>query len=96
MRMTTEVIEGTWEEISLQAAKFNGRRLRVTLLPSEEQPAAKDQLPTTGRYAARIRATLGDETKVTAEEMAEAERQMEELVHNLNENRRQARAEPLF
>ena len=99
MSTTAEVIEGTWEEISLQAAKFNGRRLRVTLLPGDDPPAAKNPLPTTtGRYAARIRAALltDETTKATAEEIAGAERQMEELVHSLNENRRQAGAEPVF
>jgi hypothetical protein len=98
MSTTAEVIEGTWEEISLQAAKFNGRRLRVTLLPGEEQSDAKYQLPPTGRYATRIRADLltDETTMATAEEIAEAERQMKELVHSLNENRRRAGAEPVF
>lgn len=31
-----EVIEGTWEEISLLAAKLRGHRVRLEILPDEE------------------------------------------------------------
>lgn len=35
--MTSQVleIEGTWEEILAQAAKFAGRRVRITVLANE-------------------------------------------------------------
>jgi hypothetical protein len=38
-----EVIEGTWEEISEQAPKFHGHRLRVIILPdgSEEETSER-------------------------------------------------------
>jgi hypothetical protein len=32
-----ETIEGTWEEISRQADRLNGHRLRVTILPDSEK-----------------------------------------------------------
>ena len=31
-----EIVEGTWEEISRQATRFNGHRLRVAILPDGE------------------------------------------------------------
>ena len=34
--MTTTVLEGTWEEIQQHADKFNGHRLRVTILTQED------------------------------------------------------------
>ena len=34
--MATTVLEGTWEEIQQHADKFNGHRLRVTILEDEE------------------------------------------------------------
>jgi len=97
MSATPEVVEGTWEEISLQSAKFNGHRLRVTILPDEEQAAVSVSFPPTGRYAARMRAALAEPaTPATAAEIAQAEREMEELKHNMNENRQQDGAEPIF
>ena len=39
-----EIIEGTWEEISKQAPKFNGHRLRVIMLPDAEQPLPSERL----------------------------------------------------
>lgn len=92
MNALPEVIEGTWEEILLQADKFNGYRLRVTLLPEKEPLFA-----TTGRYAARMREARAGETAAAApEEVAQAEEELEELMNNLNENRRRNGAEPLF
>lgn len=40
--MTSQVleIEGTWEEILAQAAKFVGRRVRITVLVDEEEEEA--------------------------------------------------------
>ncbi|MGL5058957.1 MAG: hypothetical protein ACRC62_03160 [Microcoleus sp.] len=40
--MTSQVleIEGTWEEILTQAAKFAGRRVRITILANEEEEAS--------------------------------------------------------
>lgn len=40
--MTSQVleIEGTWEEILAQAAKFAGRRVRITVLANEEEEAS--------------------------------------------------------
>jgi hypothetical protein len=34
--MTNSVLEGTWEEVATHAPELQGRRVRVTLLPEEE------------------------------------------------------------
>ena len=36
-------IEGTWEEVSLRAAEFAGRRLRVIVLPPEESEPSSER-----------------------------------------------------
>jgi hypothetical protein len=93
-----EVLEGTWEEISRLAPKFNGHRLRVavTILPDNrdesvsERVAARFSTPT-GRFAARVRAErseIANAPATTPEEVAKAQREMRELINNLNENRR--------
>ena len=41
---TPEIIEGTWEEISKQAPKFDGHRLRVVILPDAEQASSSERL----------------------------------------------------
>jgi hypothetical protein len=37
--MAQLTIEGTWEEIALQSARFSGKRVRLTVLGDEGQPA---------------------------------------------------------
>lgn len=37
--METQVLEGTWEEITRQASRFVGRKVRVTIL--EDEPTEK-------------------------------------------------------
>lgn len=37
--METQVLEGTWEEITRQASRFAGRKVRVTIL--EDEPITK-------------------------------------------------------
>ncbi len=37
--METQVLEGTWEEITRQASRFAGRKVRVTIL--EDEPTEK-------------------------------------------------------
>ena len=37
--METRVLEGTWEEITRQASRFAGRKVRVTIL--EDEPTEK-------------------------------------------------------
>ena len=39
--METQVLEGTWEEITRQASRFVGRKVRVTIL--EDEPIAKSK-----------------------------------------------------
>ncbi len=39
--METQVLEGTWEEITRQASRFAGRKVRVTIL--EDEPIAKSK-----------------------------------------------------
>ena len=36
--MTTQILEGTWEEITRFANQFAGHRVRVTVLDEESQP----------------------------------------------------------
>ena len=40
----TEVIEGTWEELSRQAEKFGSHRLRVVILPDEAHLPASSMI----------------------------------------------------
>lgn len=35
--MATQVLEGTWEEITRQASRFVGRKVRVTILDDKPQ-----------------------------------------------------------
>lgn len=39
MNAAPEIIEGTWDEIARQASRFQGRRLRVAILPDDGKPA---------------------------------------------------------
>jgi hypothetical protein len=38
------VVEGTWEEIASHATEFNGRRLRVTILPDTAPASVSERL----------------------------------------------------
>jgi hypothetical protein len=37
-----QVIEGTWEEVSVHAAELRGRRVRLTVLPDEDENEAQN------------------------------------------------------
>lgn len=43
--METQVLEGTWEEITSQASRFVGRKVRVTILEDEltEKPKPNEK-----------------------------------------------------
>jgi hypothetical protein len=91
MSAAPEVIEGAWEEVSRQSGKLNGHRVRVTILPDEEQ-----QLRDTENAAAitylqeRLKKALTD-----PEEIRQAEAELEELHRNLNRNEYAWRRGPL-
>ncbi|HLX64245.1 MAG TPA: hypothetical protein VKX17_23435 [Planctomycetota bacterium] len=89
---TAEIYEGTWDEISQVAARFNGHRLRVQVLlgPLNFLPAR-----TPSRYAARMRSEMANAPEPTPADIAEAERETLEFMRNLNENRRRDGAEIL-
>ena len=42
--METQVLEGTWEEITRQASRFVGRKVRVTILEDEPPEKPKPNL----------------------------------------------------
>ena len=42
--MTTQVLEGTWEEISKHSKRLIGKQLRVTILDEEPSPKRKPNL----------------------------------------------------
>jgi hypothetical protein len=42
--METRVLEGTWEEITRQASRFAGRKVRVTILEDEPDEKPKPNL----------------------------------------------------
>jgi hypothetical protein len=44
MQTQMEIIEGSWEEISRQADKFSGHRLRVVILPDADQASTQERL----------------------------------------------------
>lgn len=46
---SSQVIEGTWEEIAFHASEFVGHRLRVTILP-DETPAIQHKFITKGMF----------------------------------------------
>ena len=85
-----ESIEGTWEEILSQGAKFRGHRVRVVILPDEGKA--------TGKYAARIRPLLEEisQNPPTPEEQEKANKEVAELKNALNANRQKDGAEPIF
>lgn len=101
MSATPEVVEGTWEEISLQSAKFNGHRPRVTILPDEE-PEKSDYdgtlrtLPPTGRGAARLRARLAAKATDDPEEIRKAQEELDEMKRSMNAERQRSGAEQIF
>jgi len=103
-----QVIEGTWEEIVREAHRFNGRRLRVAILPVEERqedtgPGTQNApsgltitLPPTGRYAARLSERLAAEASDDPEEIRQAQEDLDEMMRRMNEERIRSGAEPIF
>lgn len=97
--LAEEVYEGTWEELKKLKERFNGRRLRVTILskkPRDESKASPFVKPTKdlGEY---LRDALSSAPRdPTPEQIAEAEAEEKELIRNLNENRRRDGADPIY
>ena len=91
------VWEGTWDEIAKEAVRLPGHRLRVTLLPETSSPLNLLQEHPTGRYAARMNSVLNAPiSPATAEEAEDAQRELDEVMCALNENRQREGAEPIF
>lgn len=92
MSAAPEVIEGAWEEVSRQSAKLNGHRVRVTILPDEEQQSLGTENAAAITYLQeRLKEALTD-----PEVIRQAEADLEELHRNLNRNRVEADERPLF
>ena len=53
-----EIVEGTWDEISAQASRFQGRRLRVLILPDADATATAERLRTLNEWLAMPRRPL--------------------------------------
>lgn len=47
-------LEGTWEEILAHAAELRGRRVRLTVLPSDPAPSSETQPPPEHSTAATL------------------------------------------
>jgi hypothetical protein len=45
MKGSSITIEGIWEEVEKQAAKFSGRRVRVTLIPDSTHQSPERRSP---------------------------------------------------
>ena len=93
----SEVFEGTWDEIQQQADKFNGHRLRVTILPDGKISPLRPSSRSREEVIKRLEEAIAIGTSpATPEEIAEAARDVDEILHNLNENRKREGAEPFF
>jgi hypothetical protein len=88
-------IEGTWDEVVRHASEFQGHRLRVLILPDDD--TAKEG-NTTGKYAARMQPLLAEISKTipNEEEKALAEKDLQDFMDSMNENRLRDGAEPVF
>jgi hypothetical protein len=95
---TSGRIQGILEEVPRYAETMNGRLLSVCVLPDDApSDGAPVQFSPTGRYATRVRKTLRQQAGVPdAGETTGAERDLQDLMDSLNENRRRAGAEPIF
>lgn len=92
-----EFYEGTWEELKKLAPRFNGRKLRVTILSKQQQAGTSTFVKPTQDLGEFLRDTIASAPrKPTPEEIAQAEAEEKELIRNLNENRRRDGAEPIY
>ena len=96
MAIAPQIIQGTWEDIAAHAEEFQGRQL--TLIVSEREPDNAPS-PALDPKAASLILYLQERLKnalTDPEEIKQAEREQEELLHNLNKNRMDAGERPLF
>ena len=96
MAIAPQIIQGTWEDIAAHAEEFQGRQL--TLIVSEQEPD-KALPPVIDEKSAALILYLQERLKnalTDPEEIKQAEREQEELLHNLNKNRLDAGERPLF
>jgi membrane protein insertase Oxa1/YidC/SpoIIIJ len=96
---SANLIEGTWEEVSRHAQEFGGRRLRVMILPDTEPTSmSQEKHSTTGKYARRMQPLLEEIAKIVPSESDKmlAEKELQDFMTTLNENRRRDGAEPIF
>ncbi len=62
-------LEGTWEEILAHAAELAGHRVRVTVLPSQQEATIGRPLSTSNRRMLEL-LTVWEQTPLTDEEKA--------------------------
>ena len=91
-----ETIEGTWEEISRQADKLSGHRLRVTILPGAAQAQETAALDAENVAAIAYLQEPLQNVPTDPDRVRQAEAELEELHQNLNKNRIEAGERPLF
>ena len=90
-----DTFEGTWEELTQVAPRFNGHRLRLTVL-REAKPSPFIRPKVNTNYAAKILEELSQLPPATPEEIREAEEEYLEFQRAMNETRRRAGAEILY
>ena len=64
--MATEVLEGTWEEISEHAKNLVGRRVRLTILDGEALPMPNEKVLEVIHKVAERKKTMGETTGETS------------------------------
>ena len=101
----SQVIEGTWEEVQLRAAGLKGQHVKLIVtdepapLPTPSEypeaglpPADEKQAAALAYFEARLKAAQS----ASSEEMVRGEREVAELMCNLNENPISAGELPVF
>ena len=97
METDLQTFEGTWKEISAMADKFGEVRLHVTILPENANGTEQATLlANPAERAARLRARIVDEAPKNAEEVREAQEELDEMKRNMNAERIRSGAEPIF
>lgn len=99
MQTDLKTFEGKRKEISAMADKFGDLRLRVIILeetPNSNGTQRATLLATPAERAARLLARIVDEAPKNAEELREAQEELDEMKQNMNAERIRSGAEPIF